>query len=212
MSIVRKSLLSVAASLLLVGMTVAQNNTMSNSENTKSTANGGVPTSDRHFMDKAAQGGMAEVELGQLAQQNAQNADVKAFAQRMVTDHSKANDQLKQLASQQGVSLPTTLDAKDQATKDKLSKLHGAEFDKAYMQDMVKDHKKDVAEFKHEANMAKTPALKDWASQTLPTLESHLQEAEKVAPQVGAKTSTSTMGRNNNGMNNNGMSTSAQSH
>ncbi len=158
-------------------------------------------------MDKAAQGGMAEVELGQLAEQNAQNPNVKAFAKRMVDDHSKANDQLKQLAAQEGVSLPTTLDAKDQATKDRLSKLQGAAFDKAYMHDMVMDHKKDVAEFKHESTAAKTPALRDWAQQTTPTLESHLQEAEKVAPQVGASMpSTATMGHDS------GMSPTAESH
>lgn len=205
MSIVTKGLLGVATSLLLAGMTLAQNTSM---DNTKSTANGGVPTADRHFMDKAAQGGMAEVELGQLAEQNAQNPEVKSFAQRMVTDHSKANDELKQVAAQEGVSLPTSLDAKDQATKARLEKLHGAAFDKAYMQDMVKDHKKDVAEFKHESQVARTPSLKNWAQQTTPTLESHLQEAEKVAPQVGASaSSTATMGRNSNGM-----STNAESH
>lgn len=187
MNITKKSLLGVAASLLLAGMAVGQNN-MPNNENTKSTANGGVLTSDRKFMDKAAQGGMAEVELGQLAQQNAQSAEVKAFGKRMVDDHSKANDQLKQMAAQKGVSLPTSLDAKDQATKDKLSKLQGAAFDKAYMKDMVADHKQDVAEFKHESMAAHDPELKSWAGQTLPTLESHLQEAEKIAP--------STMGGN----------------
>ncbi len=203
MSMVTKGLLGMAVSVLMVGMTFAQDNT---NNNMKTMANGGVPTSDHNFMVKAAQGGMAEVELGQLAEQNAQNADVKAFAQRMVTDHSKANDQLKQLAAQEGVSLPTSLDAKDQATKDKLSKLQGAAFDKAYMHDMVMDHKKDVAEFKHESAAAKTPALRDWAKDTTPTLESHLQEAEKLAPQVGASTpSTATMGKDNTGM-------SAQSH
>jgi len=204
MSIMRKGLMAITASLLLAGTLLAQDNT---SDNMKTAANGGVPTSDRQFMDKAAQGGMAEVELGQLAQQNAQNPDVKAFAQRMVTDHSKANDQLKQLAAQQGVSLPTTLDAKDKATKARLEKLQGAAFDKAYMKDMVMDHKKDVAEFKHASSSAKTPALRDWAQQTTPTLESHLQEAEKVAPQVGASSSAANMGQNSG---DNGMS--AQSH
>src|SRR3954453_6181141 len=116
MSIVKKGLLSVGASLLLLGMAVGQN-APANNENTKSTANGGVQGSDRKFMDTAAQGGMAEVELGQLAQQNAQSQQVKDFGQRMVTDHSKANDQLKQLAAQKGVSLPTSLDSKDQAMK-----------------------------------------------------------------------------------------------
>lgn len=204
MSIVKQGLLAIAASLLLVGAMMAQNSSMNNA---KSTANGGVPTADRHFMDKAAQGGMAEVELAQLAEQNASNPAVKSFAQRMVTDHSKANDELKQLAAQEGVSLPTSLDAKDQATKARLEKLHGAAFDKAYMHDMVMDHKKDVAEFKHEETAAHTPSLRDWAKQTTPTLESHLQEAEKVAPQVGATSSSAaSMGKNNG----NGMT--AQSH
>lgn len=202
MNLVKKILVSMAASLLLVGMAMGQNNPPNN-ENTKSTANGGVPTSDRKFMDKAAQGGMAEVELGQLAQQNGQSESVKAFGKRMVDDHSKANDQLKQLAAQKGVSLPTSLDAKDQAIKDKLSKLQGAAFDKAYMKDMVADHKKDVAEFKHESMAAHDPELKSWAGQTLPTLESHLQEAEKIAPSAMAG---SAMGKNSG----NGMS--AESH
>ena len=204
MSIVRKGLLSVPASLLLVGMAVAQNSPP-NGPNTKSTANGGVLRTDRQFMDKAAQGGMAEVELGQLAQQNGQSTEVKEFGKRMVDDHTKANDQLKQLASQKGVSLPTSLDAKDQATRERLSKLHGAEFDKAYMRDMVTDHKKDVAEFKHESMSAKDPDLKNFAAQTLPTLESHLQQAEKVAPSVGAQTK---MGQNAERMKN-GQETSA---
>ncbi len=119
MSFGKKSLLSVAAAFLLAGMTFAQNNPPNN-ENTKSTANGGVPTSDRKFMDKAAQGGMAEVELGQLAQQNGQSAEVKSFGKRMVDDHSKANDQLKDTAQKLGIALPSQLNATDNATKAKL--------------------------------------------------------------------------------------------
>lgn len=207
MKIAKKALIGIAASLLLAGMTFAQDNTKDNmtqaAGNAKSTATGGVLTSDRNFMDKAAQGGMAEVELGQLAQQNAQDPNVKAFGKRMVDDHSKANDQLKQLAAQKGVSLPTSLNSKDQATKDKLSKLQGAAFDKAYMKDMVMDHKKDVAEFKHASTSAKDPQLKSWAGETLPTLQSHLQEAEKIAPNVNGGNAMSKNG--NSGM-------SAQSH
>lgn len=207
MSIVKTGLTALAGALLLAGMSVAQSNPPSSNDNMKAPANGGVPTSDRKFMDKAAQGGMAEVEMGQLAEQNADNANVKAFAKRMVDDHSKANDQLKQLAAQEGVSLPSTLTAQDQATKDRLAKLHGAAFDKAYMHDMVLDHKKDVAEFKHESTAAKTPALKEWVQQTTPTLESHLNEAEKVAPEVGASMpSSATMGHDNS------MSPTAESH
>jgi putative membrane protein len=190
---VKKGSLTIAAMLLLTGFSMAQNATVQSTEpGSNMSKNGGVPTSDRQFMDKAAQGGMAEVELGQLAQQNGQSQDVKDFGKRMVTDHSKANDQLKQLASQKGVSLPTSLNSKDQATKDKLSKLQGAAFDKAYMKDMVMDHKKDVAEFQKASTSAKDPELKSWAGETLPTLQSHLQEAEKIAPNV----SGTAMGKN----------------
>ena len=84
------------SSIAPVGRDGARPKQSPNDENTRSAANGGVPTSDRHFMDKAAQGGMAEVELGHLAQQNAQSSDVKSFAKRMVDDHGKASDQLKQ--------------------------------------------------------------------------------------------------------------------
>jgi len=110
-------------------------------QSTHSNSSGQLSAADKTFMTKAAQGGMAEVELGQLATQKGQSDDVKKFGQRMVDDHSKANDQLKSLASEKGVTLPTSLDAKDRALKDRLSKMSGAQFDKAYMQAMVKDHK-----------------------------------------------------------------------
>ncbi len=177
----RNGILATAAAALMFGsLSFAQMNAPAGGD-TKTTS-GSVSAADRHFMEKAAQGGMAEVELGQLAQQNGGNQQVKDFGKRMVDDHTKANDQLKQLASQKGVGLPTSLDAKDQATKNKLSKLQGDAFDKAYMRDMVMDHKKDVAEFKQESMSAHDPDLKSWAGETLPTLESHLQEAEKIAP------------------------------
>ncbi len=203
MKAISNGLLGLALSMLLAGFMFAQNNPPS-SANTKSTATGGVATKDHNFMMKAAQGGMAEVQLGQLAEQNGQSQEVKDFGKRMVTDHSKANDELKQVAAQEGVSLPTTLDAKDKATMQRLQDLHGAAFDKAYMKDMVMDHEKDIAEFKHEASTGNNQAVKNWASQTVPTLESHLQQAEKVAPTVGAKSAMSE--------NNNGMSTTAQGH
>jgi len=181
-------LLSAVILALLAGVMFAQNHPPADT-NSKSTATGGVPTKDHNFMMKAAQGGMAEVELGRLAQQNGQSPEVKAFGERMVRDHTKANDQLKQVASQEGVALPTTLDAKDQATLQRLQDLHGSAFDKAYMHDMVNDHRQDIAEFKHEASAGNNQTVKGWASKTLPTLESHLREAEKVAPTVGVQSS-----------------------
>ena len=144
MGIVRMSVLASAASLLLAG-------TVAVGQMSGSAKASGVSAADQKFMDKAAQGGMAEVEMGQLAEQNGGSQNVKDFGKRMVDDHSKANDQLKQLASQKGVTLPTGLDAKDEATKNRLSKLQGAAFDKAYMKDMVSDHSKALSAFTKEA-------------------------------------------------------------
>jgi putative membrane protein len=129
---------------------------------------------------------MAEVELGKLATERGSNPDVKQFGQRMGEDHTKANDQLKEVASSKNISLPTSLNAKDQATKLKLSTLSGAAFDRAYMSDMVTDHTQDVSEFRNESASATDPAIKDFATQTLPTLEDHLKEAKRIAPEVKA--------------------------
>ena len=142
----------------------------------------GKTMADTTFMKKAAEGGLAEVELGKLATEKASNPEVKKFGQRMVDDHSKANEQLKQMAAEEHVKLPENLSAKDKATKARLEKLSGDEFDKAYMRDMVKDHKQDVAEFQKESKSAHDPAVKNFAQQTLPTLQDHLKEAEKIAP------------------------------
>ena len=149
-----------------------------------STANGNVASSDRKFIKEAAEGGLAEVELGELALQKASSDEVKKFGQRMVDDHSKASDELKQVAGSKGVDLPTGLSAKDKATKERLSHMSGADFDKAYMQDMVKDHRKDVAEFQKESSSGSDPEVKQFASKTLPKLQEHLQTAESIAPKT----------------------------
>lgn len=183
-------LLSSAAVLLTIGLGMAQSSTPAHTATPKpgssmNNSDSKVSEADQHFMDKAALGNMAEVDLGKLAEQNAQSSEVKSFAQRMVTDHTKADDQLKEVAAQQGVTLPAGLNTEFETTRAALAKLHGEAFDKAYMKDMVTDHKKDVAEFQHESTAAQDPALKDWVGTTLPVLESHLQDAEKVAPTVG---------------------------
>jgi len=153
------------------------------------TSPAGMTMADQTFLKKAAQGGMAEVELGQLAVQKASSDQVKQFGQRMVDDHSKANDQPKQLAQQEHVKLPTQPSAKDKATKAKLENLSGKEFDEAYMSDMLKDHKKDVAEFERESKNAKDPAVKDFAEQTLPTLREHLKQAQQISPSANTQAS-----------------------
>ena len=146
---------------------------------------GSLAAADKTFMMKAARGGMAEVELGRLATEKASSADVKQFGQRMVDDHGKANDELKGLASQKNVTLPADLDAKHKATRDRLSKLSGAAFDKAYMADMVADHNADVAEFARVSKRAKDADVKAFAAKTLPTLQEHQRLAKEVAGKVG---------------------------
>jgi len=99
-------------------------------------------------------------------------------------DHSKANGELATIAGRKRHHSAGQLDAKDQATMDSLAKLNGAEFDRAYMQDMVKDHREDIAEFKREANSGQYPDLKTFASKTLPTLQRHLSMAEQTSGDV----------------------------
>ncbi len=140
-------------------------------------------SADSSFLTKAAEGGMAEVELGKLAQQRASSQAVKDFGKRMETDHGKANAELKTIATNKSVTVPTSLNAKDQATMDRLSKLNGAEFDRAYMDDMVNDHRMDVAEFQKEADHGSDADVKAFASKTLPTLKDHLKMAEDIQKQ-----------------------------
>jgi putative membrane protein len=148
----------------------------------------GTMMSDQHFMKEAASGGMAEVELGQLAADKASSPEVKEFGQRMVKDHSQANDQLKQIAMQKGVTLPSSPSAKDEMTKKRLSNMSGDAFDQAYMKDMLKDHKADIAAFEKESTNGKDPDVKQFASQTLPTLKDHLKQAEMVSPKLASTT------------------------
>lgn len=139
---------------------------------------------DSTFITNAAQGGMAEVEMGRLAVQKASNNTVKQFGQHMVDDHTKAGEELKAVAAQKGVTAPSTVNAKQKATMDRLSALSGAAFDRAYMDDMVKDHQEDVAEFQREANGGSDADVKAFAAKTLPTLQSHLKMAQDTYAQV----------------------------
>lgn len=168
---------------MTVSSALAQQDKNPNQTEMSSKKSAATAMTDTHFVKKAAEGGMAEVEFGKLAEQKASNDQVKKFGERMVTDHSKANDELKDVAQKENIQLPDKLDAKDQATKDRLEKLSGEQFDRAYMSDMVKDHKADVAEFARESQDSKDPAVKNFARQTLPTLRQHLKEAEKLAPE-----------------------------
>jgi putative membrane protein len=146
-------------------------------------AEGKLAPADTTFVRKAAEGGLAEVKLGQLAKDKASNKSVKEFGERMVKDHGKANDELKEVASKKGISLRGSLNATDKALYDRLAKLSGPDFDKAYMQAMVKDHEEDVAEFRQESQSAQDPDIRAFTSKTLPTLEEHLRLARNNGSQ-----------------------------
>jgi len=135
---------------------------------------------DKKFVKESALGGLAEVEMGKLATQKASSDAVKQFGQRMVDDHSKANEQLKQAAAKSNIEVPASLDSKHQSRIDKLAKLSGPEFDKAYLKDQVKDHENDVDKFKDEAQNGSDPNVKQFAMATLPTLQEHLSAVKDL--------------------------------
>jgi putative membrane protein len=144
---------------------------------------------DEKFMMDAARGGMAEVRLAQIAQQKASSAEVKQYAQQLEQDHTKANEQLKTIAQERGVQLPTDL-GPHQKTVDMLNNLSGEAFDRAYMKAQVKDHKKDIGEFRKASQNSMDSDLKTFASSTLPTLESHLSKAQTLTSQTGTRSRT----------------------
>jgi putative membrane protein len=139
------------------------------------------------FANAAAQGGMTEVELGRLALQRAADSSVREFGQKMVTDHTAANAELKSTAARKNLQLPTEVSSDQKSMIEKLSKLSGAEFDKEYMSDMVKDHEEDVKDFQTQGNDGTDPDIKAFASKTLPILQGHLQMARDAAKKVGAQ-------------------------
>jgi putative membrane protein len=134
---------------------------------------------DQTFMTKAIQGDMAEVQMGQLAQQKGGSDDVKSFGQMLVTDHQANQQKAEQLADQIGMTPPNSPSAEQKADHDRLSKLSGAEFDRRFAKMMVEDHRKDISEFRSEAKNSKDP-VGQYASETIPTLEKHLHAAEQL--------------------------------
>jgi putative membrane protein len=183
----RKPMLAIGvAAALTLGMTAAQaqnsnSSTMSkpapaSSMNGSSGMNKKASKAEQHFLTEAMQGDMAEVQLGKLAQQKGQSEDVKQFGQMLEQDHSQHLQQAQQEAQQLGVTAPQQLDAKHKATYERMSKLTGAQFDKQFTKHEVADHKKDIAEYQKQAK-SKGP-LAQFAQQTVPVLQKHLQTAQ----------------------------------
>ena len=137
--------------------------------------------SDRQFLLHAASSGRAEVQLGQLAAERAASAEVKQFGQRMVDDHTKANQELRTLAQAKALPTAIAIDPKHQAMADQLATLHGAAFDREYMAGQVADHEEAVMLFNTAAKESQDAQVKAWATKTLPTLQEHLQIAQALA-------------------------------
>lgn len=135
---------------------------------------------DANFAVNAADGGMLEVQLGELAVKNGSSAAVKKFGQTMVDDHSKINDELKALAPKENMTLPTSLSDKSQKKYNDLAKETGKDFDKDYTNAMIDAHKTDIDAFQKESDKGNDSALKTWTTQKLPTLQGHLQMAKDM--------------------------------
>ena len=143
-----------------------------------------VNDADREFVKKAASGGVAEVEFGRIATQRAARPSVRSFGERMVADHGRTNAELATLARSKGIDVATTLEPAHQPMRDRLNTLSGADFDRAYMSEMVRDHTEDVAAFERAAEVSADPDIKAWASRTLPMLRDHLALARQVNSEV----------------------------
>jgi len=146
-----------------------------------SASSGALSSADRTFATKAAQIGLAEVQTGQLAKDKAATDQAKQFGEHMVSDHTKANDELKRIAGDKQMSLPSAPAAKDQATLKRLQGMSGAAFDRAYLDSQIAGHKEAISAFQTEAKSGKDADLKSFATATLPNLQEHLKMATDAA-------------------------------
>jgi putative membrane protein len=135
---------------------------------------------DRDFAMKAAQGGMTEVEMGNLAQQRGASEQMKEYGRKLVQDHTRMNNDLKDIAGKENITLPTDISADQRRTIDRLSKLSGTQFDREFAKESVKDHRADIDEFRKEATSGDDQSLKNFASSNIPTLQDHLNMAESL--------------------------------
>ena len=204
----KKSLLTVTGALIIAGFTFAQQGTTpAQQDNTRTKSESEVKTQvrtgsqtqsgtgsqvglnndrekDLEFLTEAASAGLMEVELGKLAQQKPSSHAVKDYGRMMETHHSDANTKLKAVTQKLGVPVPSRMKAEHQENIDDLSKKSGEEFDKAYMDMMVKDHKEDINKFEDAQEDISDATIKQWVSSTLPVLKKHQQQAESIQEQI----------------------------
>jgi putative membrane protein len=140
---------------------------------------------DASFYKKAAEGGIAEVQMGRLAHDKSSTQSVKDFGAMMMKDHSAANDKLKAIADGKGIKLPASPSVVQRASKTKLEVLTGNTFDKSYIKGMIEDHQEDIKEFQKEAGSGQDPDAKAFAASTLPILKAHLKKIQEIASAQG---------------------------
>lgn len=167
--------------ILALGSAVAlSTSAASGKEKSDKAMSGQATAAEMAFMKKAADGGMTEVELGKVAEKNGQRDDVKKFGTHMVTDHGKANNDLKSIAAKMAVTLPDKVSPPHQAKIDKMSKMSGDAFDMGYVKGMVEDHETTVADFEKASGMVKNEDLKKFITDTLPVIKEHLKMAKEM--------------------------------
>ncbi|MCU0541649.1 MAG: DUF4142 domain-containing protein [Oscillatoriaceae cyanobacterium Prado104] len=161
----------------------ANNNNPGGTTNTPTGENStnSLSARDRNFVLQAAQNGMLEVELGRLAVQRGSSAAIKQHGQQMVQEHSQANQELMQLATQKGMEVSREMNAQNQALRQRLAGLSGATFDTAYQQAMRDSHSRAIALFQAQSQQGQDPELKAWATQLLPDLQAHLQMVNQLS-------------------------------
>lgn len=138
------------------------------------------------FLERAAQDNVAEMELAEMAQERAASEDVKYYAKLLQSSHEVANERLRNIAEQQNVELPDEPNEQQKQTAEKLSNLEGEQFDRQYLQAMIEDHKKAIELFKQQAQSGQSPEVQQYAKQTLPALQAHLEMAQQIEQQVGS--------------------------
>jgi len=140
----------------------------------------------KEFALQAGRGGLAEVEIARVVVTRATRPEVRDFAQRLIDDHSRANQELENLANQKSITLPTTLDPAQQNLLDRMKTMGGAALDDTYLKEMIKDHEADSHLFERGQN-AQDPDLKAFAQRTLPTIQQHLEMAKRLAEATSSK-------------------------
>lgn len=193
----RSTTLVLGAALLvgLSGGALAQSSTGHDASHSLAAGKSGSST-DASFMREAAADSLAEIQLGHIALDKSSSGQVKELAQRIIDDHTKANDQLMTIAERKQVTLPTAPMPKQKKEADKLQAMSGTAFDQAYARTMVKDHRKAVKLFGMESQKASDPDVKQFASATLPVLKTHLQMSEQLAGNGSMRSSHGTSGSN----------------